>query len=69
MIHLKMTQTFTCQIITLYIKRQNKKGGGICVFIKDTLLYKIVDDLSVSNGDNETLAIEIINKKSKNILP
>lgn len=30
----------------------NKTGGGICIFVHNSLSFKIRDDLSVSNPDN-----------------
>ena len=40
----------------------------MCTFVNEALLYKIRTDLSVSNAENETLTIEIINKNAKNII-
>ena len=36
-----------------------KASGSICIYIHKTLIHK--DNCSVSNDDNEKLAIEIIN--------
>ena len=33
--------------------RKNKKGGGVAVCIKDSLLYKCREDLDKSNVDTE----------------
>ena len=49
-------------------RSNNKNGGGICMYVHDTIIHKMRDDLSVSSDDNETLTIEIINKSTKNIL-
>ena len=38
------------------------------VFLHETLTFNIRHDLSVNNADIEALCVEIINKKSKNIL-
>ena len=46
----------------------NKKGGGVGIYIHNTLMHNVISDLSISDDDNETLAIEIINKESKNVL-
>ena len=45
-----------------------KKGGGVCMFIHRSLNYKLRDDLNVNTSDNESLAVEIINKTSNNII-
>ena len=46
----------------------NKRGGGVCIYIHNTLMHNVISDLSISDDDNETLVIEIINKESKNVL-
>ena len=51
-----------------YERKTGKKGGGVCVFMHETLKYKIRANLSVSRAANETLVIEIDQKKEKNIL-
>ena len=48
--------------------RRTSKGGGIAVILHEPLTFTIRHDLSVNNADIEALCIEIINKKSKNIL-
>ena len=48
--------------------RRTGKGGGIAVFLHESLTSNIRHDLSVNNGNVEALRVEIINKKSKNIL-
>ena len=53
---------------SIHLGRKNKQGGGVCTFVNEALLYKIRTDLSVSNAENETLTIEIINKNAKNII-
>ena len=42
-------------------------GGGITTFIQKYLIYNIRHNFSVNNDDTETLYLEIINQKSKNI--
>lgn len=39
--------------------RNNKKGGGVAVCIKDSLLYKRREDLDKSNEDIECVFIEL----------
>ena len=41
---------------------------GIAVFLHESLTLNVRHDLSVNNADIEALGVEIINKKSKNIL-
>lgn len=47
-------------------RKTGKKGGGICAFVHDSLSFKVREDLSVSNNDNEILFLEIENKRKKN---
>ena len=46
-------------------RKTKKKGGGVLIYIKTNLMYRIRDDLSVSGGDREYMTIEIINKGTK----
>ena len=48
--------------------RRTGKGGGIAVFLHESLTFNVRHDLSVNNANIEALCVEIINKKSKNIL-
>ena len=48
--------------------RRTGKCGGIAVFLHESLTFNVRHDLSVNNADIEALCVEIINKKSKNIL-
>ena len=41
------------------------KGGGLYIFVHESLCYNIRKDLCTNNYDIETLAIEIENKRSK----
>ena len=56
------------QYKSIHQVRRASKGGGIAVFLHESLTFNIRHDLSVNNADIEALCIEIINKKSKNIL-
>ena len=38
-------------------RTDNKKGGGICIYIHNSLKYNVIHDLSIPNADNETLVI------------
>ena len=48
--------------------RKDKTGGGICVFVHNSLLFKLRQDLSHSDDNNESIVTEIINKNSKNTI-
>ena len=45
--------------------RKHGRGGGICVFIHNSLAFKLSSDLGTNRNDIESLAIEIINKETK----
>ena len=48
--------------------KKHGRGGGICVFIHKFLMFKPRLDLATNSNDIELLAIEIINKKRKNVV-
>ena len=50
------------------IRDLGKEGGGLCMFIKNSLLFKFNLNLSSISNDYESLCVEIINKASKNIV-
>ena len=56
------------QYKSIHQVRRTGKGGVIVVFLHESLPFNIRHDLSVSNTNIEALCVEIINKKSKNIL-
>ena len=43
-------------------------GGSMCVFIHNSLTFKLKFHLAEISSDIELLAIEIINKKSKDVV-
>ena len=47
--------------------RDGCKGGGLCIFLRNTLCYEIRSDLNINSDAIECLCLEILNKKSKNI--
>ena len=49
-------------------RKQAKRGGGLLIYIKENLNYKIREDLKISDCDGEFLCIEIVNKHSKNCI-
>lgn len=48
-----------------YRIRQNKRGGGVSLFIRDNLNYRVRDDLGVICAAHETLWIEIESEKAE----
>ena len=48
-------------------RKNDRRGGGICVFLEKTLNFKLRNDLDKCTDDIETLSIEI-ERKSKNII-
>ena len=56
------------QYKSIHQGRRTGKGGVIAAFFHESLTFKIRHDLSVKSADIEGLCVEIINKKSKNIL-
>ena len=49
-------------------KNTAKKGGGIHTYIKNQIKFKMIKDLSLSDGDSECVTVEIENKNSKNLI-
>ena len=49
-------------------RSSRKTGGGLAVFVHDTLTYSLKKELCINNEDIEAICIEISNSKSKNIL-
>ena len=45
--------------------RKHCRGGGICVFIHNSLTFKLRSDLGKNSSDIESLVIQIINKTAK----
>lgn len=45
-----------------------KKGGGICIFVRESLTCTVRKDLSVNNNDIEPMVIEISCKNKKKCL-
>ena len=48
--------------------RKHSRGGGICVFIHNSLTFNLRSDLGTNINDIESLPIEKINKKSKDVV-
>ena len=47
------------------VRSSEKHGGGVCIFIHNSLTYKLNARLGVNNIDCESLSVEIINKTTK----
>ena len=52
----------------LHQKRKNRKGGGISIFVHELLSFKRQQDSGLNSEAVESLSIEILNKKCKNII-
>ena len=50
------------------INRQNRRGGGIGIYLRDFLVYKQRDDLNINNDSFESLFLEIENVSDKNVI-
>ena len=48
--------------------RNGHKGGGLCIFVHESLCYKIRKDLCTNSHETEALAIEIENKRYENVI-
>ena len=48
--------------------RDGCKRGGLCIFLSNTLSYKIRSDLSMNSDAIECLCLEILTKTSKNLI-
>ena len=46
-------------------RKTGKKRGGILMYLKNDIKFKIIKDLFVSDGDNECVTVETENKNSK----
>ena len=47
---------------------KSHKGGGVCVFVHESLSFKLREDLSINCDAIQPLSIEISSTKSKNII-
>ena len=50
------------------IRNSGQKGGGIALYIHNSLNYKIPKNKNMNNNDIEYLNIDIVNKTSKNVI-
>ena len=54
--------------VSLHQTRKNRRGGGLCIFLLDSLSYKVRDDITVNSSAIECLCVEIFSKNSKSIV-
>ena len=50
------------------IRASKSTGGGVCIFVHNSLCYKLRKELCVNDDNCESLTIEIINRNTKNML-
>ena len=48
--------------------RKNKRGGGVGMYVRNELKYKLRSDINSSNENCELIAIEIVNEHAKNVV-
>ena len=63
-----LSQSATVFDSVSYERSKKSKGGGVLIFIKKNLSYKIRNDLSESDEHKEILSLEISYENSSNIL-
>ena len=49
-------------------RKTGKQGGGILIYLKNDIKFKIIKELSVSDGSKDCVTVKIENKSSKNLL-
>ena len=54
--------------VSLHQARKNRRGGGLCIFLLESLSYKVRDDLAVNSSAIKCLCDEVFNKNSKSIV-
>ena len=66
---LRIIQISIYQTLILYIKKEKlAKKGAILIYVKNHIKFKLTKDLSVSDGNSESVTLEIENKNSKNFI-
>ena len=48
--------------------RISRKGGGVGIYVKDQIKFKLRTDIDSDNENCEIIAIEILNDQAKNII-
>ena len=54
--------------VSLHQTRKNRRGGGPCIFLLESLSYKVSDNLAVNSSAIECLCVEVFNKNSRSIV-
>ena len=54
--------------LSLHQTRKNRRGGGLFIFLPESLSYKVRDDLAINSSAIKCLCIEVFNKNSKSIV-
>ena len=54
--------------VSLHQTRKNRRGEGLCIFLLESLSYKVRTDLAVNSSAMECLCVEVVNKNSKSIV-
>ena len=49
-------------------RSSGQKGGGIALYVHNSLNYKVPKNKNINNNDIECLNIEIVSKTSKNVI-
>ncbi|XP_065667737.1 uncharacterized protein LOC136088025 [Hydra vulgaris] len=53
----------------IHLQRKSKiRGGGVVIYVKNSLRFKMRKDMCISECNGEFVSIEIVNDKTKNIL-
>ena len=53
--------------IILYIKLRKRRGGGICIYILESIKFKVRNDKDLFNDVIRTAFVDIVNNKLKNV--
>ena len=54
--------------LSLHQTRRNRRVGGLCIFLIESLSYKVRNDLAINFSSTECLCAEVFNKNSKSIV-
>ena len=57
----------TRKTIILYIKLRKRRGGGICIYILESIKFKVRNDKDLFNDVIRTAFVDIVNNKLKNV--
>ena len=57
----------TRKTIILYIKLRKRRGGGICIYILESIKFKVRNDKDLFNAVIRTAFVDIVNNKLKNV--